>query len=192
MGSHWAHFFTSMNNFYVLLTVHPYINIPPCIPDSHPHRITSTKCRINTVVPPDDGHIVAPKHVEKRNKHTKKNCAPSWLYLQNLSINLIQGPFFFADLPTNGDQWWNKWRPVENKWRPVVNNRDVFFWENFYVFSTSFSKEKGTQPTLRRSKSFSWVTISKWIHGRDSNQVRPLYKPAALPLYQALSFLLMF
>jgi hypothetical protein len=33
--------------------------IPPCIPDSHPHRITSTKCRINTVVSPDDGHIVA-------------------------------------------------------------------------------------------------------------------------------------
>jgi len=23
------------------------------------------------------------KHVEKRNKHTKKNYAPSWLYLQN-------------------------------------------------------------------------------------------------------------
>ena len=23
-----------------------------------------------------------PKHVEKRNKHTKKICAPSWLYLQ--------------------------------------------------------------------------------------------------------------
>ena len=23
-----------------------------------------------------------PKHVEERNKHTKKNCAPSWLYLQ--------------------------------------------------------------------------------------------------------------
>jgi len=22
------------------------------------------------------------KHVEKRNKHTTKNCAPSWLYLQ--------------------------------------------------------------------------------------------------------------
>ena len=29
------------------------------IPDSHPHRITSTKGRINTVVSPDDGHIVA-------------------------------------------------------------------------------------------------------------------------------------
>jgi hypothetical protein len=24
-----------------------------------------------------------PKHVEKRNKHTKKNCAPSWLYKQD-------------------------------------------------------------------------------------------------------------
>jgi hypothetical protein len=33
--------------------------IQPCIPDSHPYRITSTKCRINTVVSPDDGHIVA-------------------------------------------------------------------------------------------------------------------------------------
>ena len=24
-----------------------------------------------------------PKHVEKRNKHTKKNCAPSWLYFRD-------------------------------------------------------------------------------------------------------------
>jgi len=31
------------------------------IPDSHSHRITSTKCHINTVVSPDDGHLVAPK-----------------------------------------------------------------------------------------------------------------------------------
>jgi hypothetical protein len=28
-----------------------------------------------------------PKHVEKRNKHTKENCAPSWLCLQ-VSVNL--------------------------------------------------------------------------------------------------------
>jgi hypothetical protein len=32
---------------------------PPCIPDSHRYRITSAKCRINAVVYPDDGHIVA-------------------------------------------------------------------------------------------------------------------------------------
>jgi len=31
----------------------------PCIPDGHPHRITSTKCRINTDVSPDNEHIVA-------------------------------------------------------------------------------------------------------------------------------------
>jgi len=30
-----------------------------CIPDSHPYRIISTKCPINTVVSPDDGHRVA-------------------------------------------------------------------------------------------------------------------------------------
>jgi hypothetical protein len=30
----------------------------PCISDSHPYRITSTKCHKNIVVSPDDGHIV--------------------------------------------------------------------------------------------------------------------------------------
>jgi hypothetical protein len=57
--------------------------IPPCIPDSHPYRVTSTKCRINTVVFSWRWVCSRPKHVEKRNKHTKKNCAPSWLYLQD-------------------------------------------------------------------------------------------------------------
>ena len=33
--------------------------IPPWILDSHPYRIQSTKCRINTVISLDDGHIVA-------------------------------------------------------------------------------------------------------------------------------------
>jgi len=50
-------------------------SIYSCIPDSNPHRITSSKCHINTVVSPDDGHIVAPKHVEidkcTKNKYTK-------------------------------------------------------------------------------------------------------------------------
>jgi hypothetical protein len=56
----------------------------PCIPDSHPHRITSTKCRINTVLSPDDGHTVA------RNKRLiiinilTINCAPSWFYFTRL------------------------------------------------------------------------------------------------------------
>jgi len=56
-----------------------------CIPESHPYRITSTKCHINTVVSPDDGHIVARNMYRKEInvlRKTKKNCAPSWLYLQ--------------------------------------------------------------------------------------------------------------
>ena len=40
------------------------------------YRVTSTKCRIDTVVSSDDGLVVA------RNKRTKSNCAPSSLYLQ--------------------------------------------------------------------------------------------------------------
>jgi len=47
--------------YSVLITVWyaGWNSIPRYIPDSHPYRITSTKCRINTVVSPDDGHIVA-------------------------------------------------------------------------------------------------------------------------------------
>jgi len=26
------------------------VEIPPCIPDRHPHRVTNTKCRIDTVI----------------------------------------------------------------------------------------------------------------------------------------------
>jgi len=32
---------------------------PLCIPESHQHRVTNTKCRIDTVISPDDGHIFA-------------------------------------------------------------------------------------------------------------------------------------
>jgi hypothetical protein len=39
--------------------------IPPCILDSHPYRVTSAKCRIDTVVSPDDGHIVA-RNMERK------------------------------------------------------------------------------------------------------------------------------
>jgi hypothetical protein len=29
------------------------------IPDGHPHRVTDTRCRIDTVISNDDGHILA-------------------------------------------------------------------------------------------------------------------------------------
>jgi len=51
--------FATLDTCYsVWLTVW-YAVCLPCIPDSHPNRITSTKCRKNTVVSPHDGHIVS-------------------------------------------------------------------------------------------------------------------------------------
>jgi Fe2+ or Zn2+ uptake regulation protein len=31
----------------------------PCMPDSHLYRVTNTRCRVGTVLSPDDGNIVA-------------------------------------------------------------------------------------------------------------------------------------
>ena len=42
---------------------------PPCLPDSHPHRVTGTKCRIDKVVSPDVGHIVA-RNMERKEINT--------------------------------------------------------------------------------------------------------------------------
>ena len=56
------------------------------IPGTRPHRLTNTKCLIDTVVSPDDGHIVALNNVKERNKHIRKNCSPRWLYLQDYNI----------------------------------------------------------------------------------------------------------
>ena len=57
-----------------------------CIQDSQPHRITTMKCRINTVSP-DDEHTVAWNMSRLINilriNILRINCAPSWLYLRN-------------------------------------------------------------------------------------------------------------
>jgi hypothetical protein len=55
--------------------------IPPCIPDSHPH-IISTKRRKNKFVSPDDGHMVF-WNVKRFLNILRINCAQSWLYLQD-------------------------------------------------------------------------------------------------------------
>ena len=58
--------------------------IPTCIPDGRLHRVTYTKCRIDTNNSPDDGHMAGcPKHVENRNKHINKLCI-KLVYLQRL------------------------------------------------------------------------------------------------------------
>jgi len=57
-------------------------SICSCIPDSHPQRMTSTKCRLNTDVSPDERHIVA-RNMQRLTNTLRTNCAPSWLYLQD-------------------------------------------------------------------------------------------------------------
>ena len=59
--------------------------IPPCIPDSpstlnNKHQVSHKYSCFSSWW----AHG-RPKHVEKRNKHPKKNCAPSWLYLQDFT-----------------------------------------------------------------------------------------------------------
>ena len=54
------------------------------------YKVSNTKCRIDTVFSPDDGHIVAPKRVEKSNKHIKKNFAPSWFYVLRFQTHLCK------------------------------------------------------------------------------------------------------
>jgi hypothetical protein len=60
--------------------------VPPCIPDSHPHRITRTECRISTVVSPDDGPIDARNMYRLINTYIyilRISYAPRWFYLQD-------------------------------------------------------------------------------------------------------------
>jgi hypothetical protein len=52
-----------------------------CIPDGHPHRVTNTRCRIDTVISPDDGNIIA-RNIKRIEINIKK-CAPGWFYLQD-------------------------------------------------------------------------------------------------------------
>jgi hypothetical protein len=58
----------------------------PCIPDSHPYRITSTKCRIITIVSPDDGHVVA------RNMYRKEvNVVRKIVHQDGFIYKIVQG-----------------------------------------------------------------------------------------------------
>jgi len=50
-----------------------YAGYAPCITDSYPHRVTSTKCRIDVVISPDDGNIVARNMSRKEINILSKN-----------------------------------------------------------------------------------------------------------------------
>jgi len=54
--------------------------------------VINTKFRINTVVSPDDGHIVARNMYRLINilriNILRKHCAPIWLYLQDFTVSI--------------------------------------------------------------------------------------------------------
>jgi len=64
------------------------------------NRITSTKCRINTVVSPDDGHIVARNMYRLidilRINILGKHSAPIWLYLQEYTVSILYACCIFC------------------------------------------------------------------------------------------------
>ena len=78
--------------------------VPTCIPDSHLYRITSTKCRINTVVSPDDGHIVA------RNMYRKKINILRKIVQQVSFIYII---ILQSEFPTIQESWFKNTASVK-------------------------------------------------------------------------------
>ena len=54
---------------------------PTCTRNGHRHRLTCTRCCIDTIDSPDDEHGV----VENWKKYTEKKCASSWSFTENQS-----------------------------------------------------------------------------------------------------------
>jgi hypothetical protein len=65
----------------------------PYIPDDHPHRVTNTRCRIDTVISPDDGHIVARNVQRIEINIERRDCAKSWFYLRKTKITPVSNNF---------------------------------------------------------------------------------------------------
>jgi len=59
-------------------------SIHTCIPDGHLHRVTYTRCRIETIDSPNDEQMVARIIVVYRNKHIRKRIVHEVDYLQEL------------------------------------------------------------------------------------------------------------
>jgi len=56
-------------------------SFPTCTRNGHRHRLTCTRCCIDTIDSPDDEHGV----VENWKKYTEKKCASSWSFTENQS-----------------------------------------------------------------------------------------------------------
>jgi len=80
----------------------------PCIPDSHPH---SDKYQVSYRYNYFSWWWAnsRPKHVQKRNIHTKKNCAPSWLYFRDYTRMHFQKNIKFLMFLYDRNQITNPW-----------------------------------------------------------------------------------
>ena len=70
-------------------------SLPICIPDSHLHRLTYTRCCIDTIASPDDKHRVARNMYRIEINIYKRNCASSWLFIRIIQTTLM----FTSHLP---------------------------------------------------------------------------------------------
>ena len=71
-----------------------------------------------------------PKHVEKRNKHTKKNCAPIWLYLQDYVAHFNK---VFVD-----DNEWQIWYDKQSSF--ILSYSGERPWKISVTFSQSLTR----------------------------------------------------
>jgi len=119
-------------------------------------------------------------NVERRNKYTKKNCAPSWLYLQDYTrLHGEQNIKRCVCLVMPGDElfvivlWflvsgkWRRWCPCSAWYRRAFSRRiQQSWWTNVLERIVFISLE-----TLRKemSKLFPRVNkcISFWVRSRD-------------------------
>ena len=70
--------------------------IPPCIPNSHPHRVTNTKCRIGTVISPDDGHIVA-RNLWRKEINILRKIVHQVGFIYTITSKSVESVFVYED-----------------------------------------------------------------------------------------------
>jgi len=61
-----------------------------CVPEGYLHRVTYTRCRIDTISSPDDGHI-AVRNMQRIeiNVHEKELCVKLVIYKDHISVSVV-------------------------------------------------------------------------------------------------------
>ena len=67
-----------------------------CIPDSHPHRVTNTKCRIDTVISADDGHTVA-RNMKRKEINILRKIVHQVGFIYKMTLKSLECMFIYED-----------------------------------------------------------------------------------------------